>query len=136
MLGEEEEAEDPCKRQWLSNYQLSEVNAFSLFDEFLEMGTQRVEGCWVQSHAPSVAGQSLRWGAHRRARGAPRPAPCPAPLQERWRTEIVPTTSEGRERRWPGTFLSSQECKGLAVTPRCSTSALWDPHRPPSPTAL
>ncbi|NXN56240.1 ANO9 protein, partial [Rynchops niger] len=40
MLGEEEEAEDPCKRQWLSNYQLSEVNAFSLFDEFLEMVIQ------------------------------------------------------------------------------------------------
>lgn len=38
MLGEEEEAEDPCKRQWLSNYQLNEVNIFSLFDEFLEMG--------------------------------------------------------------------------------------------------
>ncbi|XP_054053689.1 anoctamin-9 [Rissa tridactyla] len=40
MLGEEEAAEDPCKRQWLSNYQLSEVNAFSLFDEFLEMVIQ------------------------------------------------------------------------------------------------
>ncbi|NXN46892.1 ANO9 protein, partial [Rhinoptilus africanus] len=40
MLGEEEEAEDPCKRQWLSNYQLSEVHAFSLFDEFLEMVIQ------------------------------------------------------------------------------------------------
>lgn len=40
ILGEEEEeAEDPCKRQWLSNYQLKEVNIFSLFDEFLEMGT-------------------------------------------------------------------------------------------------
>ncbi|KFQ83965.1 Anoctamin-9, partial [Phoenicopterus ruber ruber] len=38
MLGEEEEeVEDPCKRQWLSNYQLNEVNVFSLFDEFLEM---------------------------------------------------------------------------------------------------
>ncbi|KFP63023.1 Anoctamin-9, partial [Cariama cristata] len=41
MLGEEEEAaEDPCKRQWLSNYQLNEVNIFSLFDEFLEMVIQ------------------------------------------------------------------------------------------------
>ncbi|KGL89638.1 Anoctamin-9, partial [Charadrius vociferus] len=40
MLGEEEEAEDPCKRQWLSNYQLGEVNFFSLFDEFLEMVIQ------------------------------------------------------------------------------------------------
>ncbi|KFQ78024.1 Anoctamin-9, partial [Phaethon lepturus] len=40
MLGEEEEVEDPCKRQWLSNYQLNEVNIFSLFDEFLEMVIQ------------------------------------------------------------------------------------------------
>ncbi|KFQ95867.1 Anoctamin-9, partial [Nipponia nippon] len=40
MLGEEEEAEDPCKKQWLSNYQLNEVNIFSLFDEFLEMVIQ------------------------------------------------------------------------------------------------
>ncbi|NWU71551.1 ANO9 protein, partial [Pterocles burchelli] len=41
MLGEEEEeAEDPCKRQWLRNYQLNEVNVFSLFDEFLEMVIQ------------------------------------------------------------------------------------------------
>ncbi|NWX41574.1 ANO9 protein, partial [Steatornis caripensis] len=40
MLGEEEEAEDPCKRQWLSNYLLDEVNIFSLFDEFLEMVIQ------------------------------------------------------------------------------------------------
>ncbi|KAM9557381.1 anoctamin-9 isoform 2-T2 [Guaruba guarouba] len=40
MLGEEEEAEDPCKRQWLSNYKLNEVNIFSLFDEFLEMVIQ------------------------------------------------------------------------------------------------
>lgn len=38
MLGEEEEAEDPCKRQWLSNYRLNEVYISSLFDEFLEMG--------------------------------------------------------------------------------------------------
>lgn len=38
VWGEEEEAEDPCKKQWLSNYQLNEVNIFSLFDEFLEMG--------------------------------------------------------------------------------------------------
>ncbi|NWU86228.1 ANO9 protein, partial [Onychorhynchus coronatus] len=37
ILGEEEEAEDPCKRQWLSNYELNEVNVFSLFNEFLEM---------------------------------------------------------------------------------------------------
>lgn len=40
VLGEEEEAEDPCKKQWLSNYQLNEVNIFSLFDEFLEMVIQ------------------------------------------------------------------------------------------------
>ncbi|XP_068004600.1 anoctamin-9 isoform X1 [Melanerpes formicivorus] len=40
VLGEEEEAEDPCKRQWLNNYQLNEVNIFSLFDEFLEMVIQ------------------------------------------------------------------------------------------------
>ncbi|XP_068800638.1 anoctamin-9 isoform X3 [Struthio camelus] len=40
MLGEEEEAEDPCKKLWLSNYQLNEVNIFSLFDEFLEMVIQ------------------------------------------------------------------------------------------------
>ncbi|NWW80418.1 ANO9 protein, partial [Climacteris rufus] len=40
MLGEEEEAEDPCKRQWLSNYELNEVNVFSLFNEFLEMVIQ------------------------------------------------------------------------------------------------
>lgn len=31
---------DPCKlRNWLENYDLSEVNAFSLFNEFLEMGS-------------------------------------------------------------------------------------------------
>ncbi|NXP26448.1 ANO9 protein, partial [Scytalopus superciliaris] len=40
MLGEEEEAEDPCRRQWLSNYELNEVNTFSLFNEFLEMMIQ------------------------------------------------------------------------------------------------
>uniref|UniRef100_A0A8C5UHD2 Anoctamin n=1 Tax=Malurus cyaneus samueli TaxID=2593467 RepID=A0A8C5UHD2_9PASS len=40
MLGEEEEAEDPCKRQWLNNYELNEVNVFSLFNEFLEMVIQ------------------------------------------------------------------------------------------------
>ncbi|NXE98222.1 ANO9 protein, partial [Menura novaehollandiae] len=40
MLGEEEEAEDPCKMQWLSNYELNEVNVFSLFNEFLEMMIQ------------------------------------------------------------------------------------------------
>ncbi|NWR56474.1 ANO9 protein, partial [Bucorvus abyssinicus] len=40
MLGEEEEAEDPCKKQWLSNYQLNEVDTFSLFNEFLEMVIQ------------------------------------------------------------------------------------------------
>lgn len=39
MLGEEEEAEDPCKKQWLSNYQLNEVDIFSLFNEYLEMST-------------------------------------------------------------------------------------------------
>ncbi|NXM24754.1 ANO9 protein, partial [Oxyruncus cristatus] len=38
FLGEEEEeAEDPCRRQWLRNYELNEVNVFSLFNEFLEM---------------------------------------------------------------------------------------------------
>ncbi|KFP80809.1 Anoctamin-9, partial [Acanthisitta chloris] len=40
MLGEEEEAEDPCKRQWLSNYERNEVNVFSLFNEYLEMVIQ------------------------------------------------------------------------------------------------
>uniref|UniRef100_A0A8B9S8S9 Anoctamin n=1 Tax=Apteryx owenii TaxID=8824 RepID=A0A8B9S8S9_APTOW len=40
VLGEEEEAEDPCKKLWLSNYELNEVNVFSLFDEFLEMVIQ------------------------------------------------------------------------------------------------
>ncbi|NXN14544.1 ANO9 protein, partial [Indicator maculatus] len=41
VLGEEEEeAEDPCKKQWLNNYRLNEVNVFSLFDEFLEMVIQ------------------------------------------------------------------------------------------------
>ncbi|NWX16228.1 ANO9 protein, partial [Aegotheles bennettii] len=40
VLGEEDEDEDPCKRQWLSNYKLNEVNMFSLFDEFLEMVIQ------------------------------------------------------------------------------------------------
>ncbi|NXA11193.1 ANO9 protein, partial [Sapayoa aenigma] len=40
MLGEEEEAEDPCKKQWLKNYELNEVNIFSLFNEFLEMVIQ------------------------------------------------------------------------------------------------
>ncbi|NXS61499.1 ANO9 protein, partial [Brachypteracias leptosomus] len=40
VFGEEEEAEDPCKRHWLSNYELNEVDRFSLFDEFLEMVTQ------------------------------------------------------------------------------------------------
>ncbi|XP_010220249.1 PREDICTED: anoctamin-9 [Tinamus guttatus] len=40
ILGEEEEAEDPCKQWWLSNYQLNEVHPFSLFDEFLEMVIQ------------------------------------------------------------------------------------------------
>lgn len=39
MLGEEEEAEDPCRRQWLNNYELNEVNVFSLFNEYLEIGT-------------------------------------------------------------------------------------------------
>lgn len=39
MLGEEEEAEDPCKRQWLNNYELNEVDVFSLFNEYLEIGT-------------------------------------------------------------------------------------------------
>ncbi|XP_055579000.1 anoctamin-9 [Falco biarmicus] len=40
VLGEEEAAEDPCKSHWLSNYELKEVNIFSLFDEFLEMVIQ------------------------------------------------------------------------------------------------
>ncbi|NWI77795.1 ANO9 protein, partial [Dryoscopus gambensis] len=40
MLGEEEEAEDPCKRHWLNNYELNEVNVFSLFNEYLEMVIQ------------------------------------------------------------------------------------------------
>ncbi|NXC49997.1 ANO9 protein, partial [Penelope pileata] len=40
VLGEEEEVEDPCKKQWISNYRLNEVNIFSLFDEFLEMVIQ------------------------------------------------------------------------------------------------
>ncbi|NXY83980.1 ANO9 protein, partial [Alcedo cyanopectus] len=40
MLGEEEVAEDPCKRHWQRNYELNEVNVFSLFDEFLEMAIQ------------------------------------------------------------------------------------------------
>ncbi|NXH80063.1 ANO9 protein, partial [Edolisoma coerulescens] len=39
MLGEEE-AEDPCKRQWLNNYELNEVNIFSLLNEYLEMAIQ------------------------------------------------------------------------------------------------
>ncbi|NXP92461.1 ANO9 protein, partial [Passerina amoena] len=40
MLGEEEEAEDPCKRQWLNNYELNEVDVFSLFNEYLEIVIQ------------------------------------------------------------------------------------------------
>ncbi|NXA00607.1 ANO9 protein, partial [Nesospiza acunhae] len=40
MLGDEEEAEDPCKRQWLNNYELNEVNVFSLFNEYLEIVIQ------------------------------------------------------------------------------------------------
>ncbi|NXC98590.1 ANO9 protein, partial [Certhia familiaris] len=40
ILGEEEEAEDPCKRQWLNNYELNEVNVFSLFNEYLEIVIQ------------------------------------------------------------------------------------------------
>ncbi|NWT14157.1 ANO9 protein, partial [Vireo altiloquus] len=40
VLGEEEEAENPCKRQWLSNYELNEVNDFSLLNEYLEMAIQ------------------------------------------------------------------------------------------------
>ncbi|NWT84261.1 ANO9 protein, partial [Lanius ludovicianus] len=40
MLGEEEEAEDSCKRQWLNNYELNDVHIFSLFDEYLEMAIQ------------------------------------------------------------------------------------------------
>lgn len=53
MLGEEEEAEDPCKRQWLNNYELNDVYIFSLFDEYLEMGT------WGrgQIHVHSLAGE-------------------------------------------------------------------------------
>ncbi|NXS89585.1 ANO9 protein, partial [Erpornis zantholeuca] len=37
---EEEEAEHPCKRQWLNNYELNEVNVFSLLNEYLEMAIQ------------------------------------------------------------------------------------------------
>uniref|UniRef100_A0A8D2NH82 Anoctamin n=1 Tax=Zosterops lateralis melanops TaxID=1220523 RepID=A0A8D2NH82_ZOSLA len=40
MLGEEEEAEDPCKEQWLKNYELNEVDVFSLFNEYLEIVIQ------------------------------------------------------------------------------------------------
>ncbi|NWH63687.1 ANO9 protein, partial [Geococcyx californianus] len=41
ISGEEEAgAEDPCKRQWRDNYDLIEVNTFSLFDEYLEMVIQ------------------------------------------------------------------------------------------------
>ncbi|NWS72495.1 ANO9 protein, partial [Crotophaga sulcirostris] len=41
ISGEEEEAaEDPCKRQWRENYDLNEVNTFSLFEEFLEIVIQ------------------------------------------------------------------------------------------------
>nr|XP_006131711.1 anoctamin-9 isoform X1 [Pelodiscus sinensis] len=36
----EEEQQDPCKEEWLRNYQLNDVNIFSLFDEFLEMMIQ------------------------------------------------------------------------------------------------
>ncbi|XP_066475740.1 anoctamin-9 [Tiliqua scincoides] len=36
----EESAQDPCKEEWLWNYQLNEVNVFSLFDEFMEMMIQ------------------------------------------------------------------------------------------------
>ncbi|NWW44689.1 ANO9 protein, partial [Pedionomus torquatus] len=37
---EEEEEEDPCKRHWVNNYRLNEVEFLSLFDEFLEMVIQ------------------------------------------------------------------------------------------------
>ncbi|NXG76792.1 ANO9 protein, partial [Baryphthengus martii] len=40
ILGEEEEVEDPCKRQWQRNYELNTVNVFSLLDEYLEMVIQ------------------------------------------------------------------------------------------------
>ncbi|NXH95811.1 ANO9 protein, partial [Pachycephala philippinensis] len=40
VLGEEEEAEDPCKKQWLHDYELNEVHVFSLFNEYLEMVIQ------------------------------------------------------------------------------------------------
>ncbi|XP_039391595.1 anoctamin-9-like isoform X4 [Mauremys reevesii] len=36
----EKGSKDSCKEQWLKNYQLNEVNVFSLFDEFLEMMIQ------------------------------------------------------------------------------------------------
>ncbi|KAL8170101.1 UNVERIFIED_CONTAM: hypothetical protein K2H54_063309 [Gekko kuhli] len=36
----EESAQDQCKEDWLWNYQLNEVNIFSLFNEFLEMTIQ------------------------------------------------------------------------------------------------
>ncbi|XP_074921146.1 anoctamin-9 isoform X6 [Chelonoidis abingdonii] len=40
MVHMEKGPEDSCKEQWLKNYQLNEVNVFSLFDEFLEMMIQ------------------------------------------------------------------------------------------------
>ncbi|NXR52070.1 ANO9 protein, partial [Hippolais icterina] len=40
MLGEEEEEDDPCKEQWLKNYELNEVDGFSLFNEYLEIVIQ------------------------------------------------------------------------------------------------
>ncbi|XP_008107051.2 anoctamin-9 isoform X1 [Anolis carolinensis] len=36
----EERAQDPCREEWLWNYQLNEVNPFCLFDEYLEMMIQ------------------------------------------------------------------------------------------------
>ncbi|XP_034978691.2 anoctamin-9 isoform X2 [Zootoca vivipara] len=36
----EESARDPCKEEWLWNYNLNEVNVFSLFNEYLEMMIQ------------------------------------------------------------------------------------------------
>ncbi|XP_044281577.1 anoctamin-9 [Varanus komodoensis] len=36
----EETEQDPCKEEWLWNYQLNEVNSFSVFNEFMEMMIQ------------------------------------------------------------------------------------------------
>lgn len=136
MLGEEEEAEDPCKRQWLSNYELNEVNIFSLFDEFLEMGT------WSRGSRRRDAGAEprvpLAWREpddgepkHRQGKALRRAPPALAHQDH-------PQMRE-QAMAWPWaparTLLSSCSAKRVAVTPS-STCAQWDPHRSPSPTAL